>query len=87
MDTKNLTLGEQIRTLRRRAGLSQTKLARIVGVHLSSISRWERDLSTAEMSLKHFMRIAQATGTPVSDLLAVSGFHEDDANARGASHG
>ena len=87
MDTKNLTLGEHIRTLRRRAGLSQTKLAQIVGVHLSSISRWERDLTTGDMSLKHFMKIAQATGTPVSELLAVSGCHESIGKLAGATNG
>lgn len=87
MDTKNLTLGEHIRTLRRRAGLSQSKLAQIVGVHLSSISRWERDLSSGEMSIKHFMKIAQATGTPVSELLAVSGCHDSVSKQTGATHG
>ncbi len=78
MNTKNWTLGEQIRTLRRRSGLSQTKLAQIVGVHLSSISRWERDLSTEEMSIKHFMKIAQATHTQVSELLAIHGYLDGD---------
>ena len=87
MDTKNLTLGEHIRTLRRRAGLSQTKLAQIVGVHLSSISRWERDLSSGEMSIKHFMKIAEATGTPVSELLAVSGCHDSVSKQTGATNG
>ena len=87
MDTKNLTLGEHIRTLRRRAGLSQTKLAQTVGVHLSSISRWERDLSRGEMSIKHFMKIAEATGTPVSELLAVSGCQDSVSKQTGATNG
>lgn len=77
MNTKVLTLGELIRTLRHRAKLSQTKLAIFVGVHISSISRWERDLSTEEMKFKHFVKIAQATQIPLSELLEASRYYED----------
>ncbi len=71
MDTKNLTLGELIMTVRRRAKLTQTKLAQQVGVHISTISRWERNVATEEMPLKCFVKIAKATNTPVSDFLSL----------------
>ncbi|MBF0493439.1 MAG: helix-turn-helix transcriptional regulator [Deltaproteobacteria bacterium] len=72
MDTKVLTLGELIRTLRHRSKLSQTELARVVGVHFSSISRWERDVSTDEMKLKHIVKLASATNIPLPELLKAS---------------
>lgn len=72
MNTKVFTLGELIRTLRHRSKLSQTKLAKFVGVHYSSISRWERDVSTDEMKLKNFVKIAEATNIPLPELLKAS---------------
>ena len=72
MNTKVLTLGELIRTLRHRSKLSQTELAKFVGVHFSSISRWERDVSTEELKFKHFVKIAEATKIPLNDLLEAS---------------
>lgn len=72
MNTKGLTLGELIRTLRHRLKLSQAKLAKFVGVHFSSISRWERDVATDEMKLKHFVKLAEATKMPLPDLLKAS---------------
>ncbi len=72
MNTKVLTLGELIRTLRHRLKLSQAKLAKFVGVHFSSISRWERDVSTDEMKLKHLVKLAAATNVPLPELLKAS---------------
>ncbi|GEM_PF-5523849 len=72
MNTKVLTLGELIRTLRHRSKLSQTELAKFVGVHFSSISRWERDCSTEELKFKHFVKIAEATKIPLNELLEAS---------------
>ncbi len=77
MNTKALTLGELIRTLRHRSKLSQIELAKFVGVHFSSISRWERDVSTEEMKLKHFVKIAEATKIPLPDLLEASKHYRD----------
>ena len=81
MNTKALTLGELIRTLRHRSKLSQIELAKFVGVHFSSISRWERDVSTDDMKLKHFVKIAEATKIPLPVLLKASkhlGEHDID---------
>lgn len=71
MNTKIQTLGELIRTVRRRGRLTQTKLAQKVGVHISTISRWERNIAVEEMSIKYFIKIAKATQTPVSDFLSI----------------
>ena len=72
MGNKTLTLGEVIRTVRRRASMSQSKLAKLIGVHFSSISRWERGQETEEMAIKYLKRIGKATKTPVTDLLLMS---------------
>ncbi len=77
MHTKNLTVGELIRTLRHRVKLSQIRLAKFVGVHHSSISRWERDLATEEMKLKHFVKIAQATKIPLAELLEANTCYQE----------
>lgn len=63
------TFGERLRLARRRSKLSQDRLAKKIGVHLSTISRWERDHSTHEMSVKHLLRIAIATKTTPLELL------------------
>ncbi len=34
--------GDEVRTLRRRLGLTQTQLAEQVGVHGNTVARWER---------------------------------------------
>lgn len=86
MNAKVLTLGELIRTLRYRSKLSQIALARFVGVHFSSISRWEHDLSTDNMKFKHFVKIAQATHISLDDLLKAS-THYKDFNIEGAIDG
>ena len=75
MDTKVLTLGELIRTLRHRSKLSQTALAKVIGVHFSSISRWERDVSTEDIKLRHFVKLAEVTKIPLNDLLEASKYH------------
>ena len=40
-----MTLGEKIVSLRRRAGLSQERLAGELGVSRQAVSRWETNLS------------------------------------------
>lgn len=77
MNTKVFTLGELIRTLRHRSRLSQLELAKVMGVHFSSISRWERDLSTDEMKLKNFAKLAAATNSSLPELLKASKHWEE----------
>ncbi len=68
MELSPLTFGERIRVCRRRVGLSQQKLASLIGVHESTICRWERDQHTLEMTLKNFMKIAEVTKTSAADF-------------------
>lgn len=64
-----MTLGEKIRTYRLRANLSQADLADKVGVHLNTISRWERDETTEEMPISSLRKLAEALSVPVADLI------------------
>jgi len=41
-DTKAKTLGEKIKTYRKFLGLSQKKLANLLGIDVSTIGHWER---------------------------------------------
>lgn len=40
-----MTLGERILNYRKRAGMSQEKLAELLGVSRQVVSKWEGDLS------------------------------------------
>jgi len=70
MDLSPLKFGDRLRLCRRQAMLSQAELALAIGVHESTICRWERELKVSEMPLKHFLKIAEVTQTAVADLLA-----------------
>lgn len=54
------TLGEKLQAARRRCGLSQEKLAKLIGVHESTIYGWEsrgrRPIGGAVRKLKRFLR-------------------------------
>jgi len=69
MDAKDLTLGEKIRTYRIRADLTQEALAEKVGVHLATISRWERDESTEEMPVSSLRKLAEALNIRIGILV------------------
>lgn len=60
-------LGERIRRLRKKAGLTQEQLAEAVGVHENSVSRWENN----ELTPKTFKikALAKALGVSEADLL------------------
>lgn len=59
-----------LRARRRQLEMSQTALARAVGVHKSTIYRTERNL--AEPSMSQMLTIARALGTPVHLLYTVT---------------
>lgn len=42
------TLGERLRAARKRKGVGQDEVARAVGVHVKTVSRWENDRQTPE---------------------------------------
>jgi transcriptional regulator with XRE-family HTH domain len=56
-----------VRTARRSAGLTQKQLAKALGVHSISVSRWERGVTMP--SLSRLRRVAEVTVTTTSDLL------------------
>ena len=60
-------VGGRLRTARRSAGLTQKQLADELGVESITVSRWERGATSP--SLPRLRRIAELTGTTVSDLV------------------
>ena len=62
-----LLFGERVLTERRRRGLSQTQLADIVGVSVSSIRNYENNISYPDT--KKAMKIADALGVSLDFLL------------------
>lgn len=67
-----LLFGERVLTERRRRGLSQTQLADIVGVSVSSIRNYENNISYPDT--KKAMKIADALGVSLDFLLLDSEF-------------
>ena len=60
-------VGGRLRTTRRSAGLTQKQLADELGVESITVSRWERGVTSP--SLSRLRRVAELTGTTVSDLV------------------
>ena len=63
-----MTLGERIKACRRNAGISQEKVAELVGVSRQAVGKWETDQSTP--STANLFRLAEIFGTTVDMLLA-----------------
>jgi transcriptional regulator with XRE-family HTH domain len=62
-----VTIGNRIQTARKRAGISQIKLAELIGTDSNTISRWERDI--VKMKAEKMVNIAVALNTSVAYLL------------------
>jgi transcriptional regulator with XRE-family HTH domain len=62
-----VSIGEHIQKARKKAGLSQSRLAIIIGVDNNTISRWERDLF--RVTGEYVPKIAAALNTSVAYLL------------------
>ena len=60
-------IGERIRILRKRRGLTQSALASSVGVTDKAVSKWERGLSSPDISL--LAGVSWALGVSVDELL------------------
>ena len=60
-------VGARLRTARRAAGMTQKQLADQLEVESITVSRWEREVTSP--SLPRLRRIAELTGTTVSDLV------------------
>jgi transcriptional regulator with XRE-family HTH domain len=66
-DPADIALGERIRGLRRRRGLTQADLALAVGVTFQQIQKYERGANRVSASM--LGRIAKALESSVADLL------------------
>jgi ribosome-binding protein aMBF1 (putative translation factor) len=60
--------------LRMKAGMSQAKLAELMGTQQSNISRWEK--STGDMQLSTMQKLAQVLGVDTTDVLHAIERHE-----------
>ena len=63
-----MSVGENLRELRRRERLTQTELARLLGVTKETVCRWERDKSA--MRSAHVRRLAELFGISADDILS-----------------
>lgn len=59
-------IGQRIKAARQSAGLSQSRLAELLGVTQPTVSGWE---GHSEPSVQMLLRIAEALGTRASVLL------------------
>lgn len=64
-----MTLGERIKNQRSRAGLSQERVAELVGVSRQSVTKWESGQSAP--STENLFRLAEIFGTTVDLLLDI----------------
>ncbi len=74
------TVGQRIRELREKAGLTQQQVAEKIGLHWTSISQWERGRNIPREASA--ARLAKALGVEVQDILQdVSGAHVSQKNS------
>lgn len=66
-----MTLGERIRACRQSAGLSQEKVAELVGVSRQAVTKWEAGQSAP--STENLFKLAEVLGTTVDLLLMETG--------------
>ena len=62
-----MTLGERILNYRKRAGLSQERLAELLGVSRQAVSKWEGD--AAQPELDKIVALARLFGITTDQLL------------------
>ena len=66
----NYNLCQRIGELRTRFGITQSELARRLGVTRSSVNAWELGFATPQ--LKHIVEMAKIFGTTVDEILNTS---------------
>lgn len=76
-----ITLGQRIRALRKRLGVSQEELADRAGVHWTYLARAER--GEQNPTLENLHAIAQALGVSLADLFQLEGIRRQKTRARG----
>ncbi len=57
-----------LKKLREEAGFSQEELARRIGVSVTTISRWERGVSPAMLSVPQMKALCQVFGRSIEEL-------------------
>ena len=62
-----MTLGERIKTCRQQAGMSQEKIAELVGISRQAVTKWETNQSAP--STENLFKLAEIFGTTVDLLL------------------
>lgn len=67
MSTKRTTMGDRIRMLRERRGLSQQALAVLCEVNASQVHRWERGRN--EPSVESLRALARALDVSLDELI------------------
>lgn len=71
-----MTLGEKIKSLRKRLGMSQEKLAELMGISRQAVAKWENGQSAP--STANLFKLAEILNTTTAFLLA-----DDDAKDTG----
>lgn len=71
-----MTLGEKIKSLRKRLGMSQEKLAELMGISRQAVAKWENGQSAP--STANLFKLAEMLNTTTAFLLA-----DDDAKDTG----
>ncbi len=61
------SFGDRLKELRKSAGVTQSKLAETLGVHLQTVSKWERGVCEPDLSV--LGEIASALGVTLEKLL------------------
>ena len=78
LEVRAMLLGERIKEQRKRNGMSQEKVAELIGVSRQAVAKWEAGLSAP--STAHLFKLAELFGTS-ADLLLDPGTKEGDATA------
>lgn len=66
--------GERLKSLRKAADITQQELADRVGIHLQTVSKWERGITEPDMCM--FGEIASALGVTIEELWGVPSAEE-----------
>ena len=71
-----MTLGERIKTCRQQAGMSQEKVAELLGISRQAVTKWETNKSAP--STDNLFKLAEIFGTTVDFLLPEPKTEEDE---------
>ena len=72
-----MSIGQRIKELRKQAGMTQPELAERVGVHETTIRRWEKETDNGPDTAA-IIKIAEALGTTAESLLAENSTNSEE---------